>query len=81
MQLTIYGSITAGQLTLNADGVRVTLKRNDAGGWVPSSSEALETVRKAVGRELGALIDLLAADRDGSHVDAGPLGGLRLVPS
>lgn len=64
MQLTIYGSLEAGRITVNADGLRVVLTKTEA-GWAPSSADAMSAICKTVSRELSELMTTLAGETDG----------------
>lgn len=72
MQLTIWGDVGLGKVTINADGMRVMLTKRDDGAWVPSSNEGLEAARAVVRRALGPVLELLSATPDEPAVKAVP---------
>lgn len=59
MQFTIYGTVQAGRITLNADGSRCVLTRQNDGTWKASRPEALTKIKSYANDNLGELLDIL----------------------
>lgn len=63
MHLVIYGSEESGEVTINADGVRVRMRKNKDGAWCPveGSDNRLTEVRRSCYVNLGAVLTLIGS--------------------
>lgn len=59
MQFVIYGTAPSGKVTINADGHRCVLTKQEDGTWKPSRPSALAEIQKLMGDNLGVLVPQL----------------------
>lgn len=59
MQFVIYGTVPSGRVTINADGHRCILTRQEDGTWKASRPSELAEIQKLMGANLGALVPTL----------------------
>lgn len=60
MHLIIWGDEKSGNVTINADGVRVRLKKTEGGGWEPTDQGKLDEARAACATAVGSVLSLLS---------------------